>query len=57
MSYPIFLSVVLVVRNQALSLEAMLTEISSYLSELVSDFELIIVETHLKTIVSRCCKK
>lgn len=44
MSYPIFLSVVLVVRNQALSLEAMLTEISSYLSELVSDFELIIVD-------------
>jgi hypothetical protein len=44
MSYPIFLSVVLVVRNQASSLAPMLVEISASLSGLVSDFELIIVD-------------
>lgn len=44
MSYPIFLSVVLVVRNQQSSLESILTEISSPLQDLVSDYELIIVD-------------
>ncbi|MDO9012243.1 MAG: glycosyltransferase [Gallionella sp.] len=44
MSYPIFLSVVLVVRNQASSLESILTEVSSPISGLVSDYELIIVD-------------
>lgn len=44
MNYPIFLSVVLVLRNQASSLELALTEISSPLSELVSDYELIVVD-------------
>lgn len=44
MSYPIFLSVVLVVRNQASSLESILAEVSSPISGLVSDYELIIVD-------------
>lgn len=44
MSYPIFLSVVLVQRNQAISLETVLAEISSPLAELVSDYELIVVD-------------
>ncbi len=44
MSYPIFLSVVLVMRNQAASLKQTLTEIASPLSGLVSDYELIIVD-------------
>lgn len=44
MSYPIFLSVVVIMRNQASSLESMLIDISSPLSALVSDYELIIVD-------------
>ena len=44
MSYPIFLSIVLVLRNQASSLESLLSEISAPLAELVSDYELIIVD-------------
>lgn len=44
MSYPIFLSVVLVLRNQAPSLESVLTEISTPLHKLVSDYELIVVD-------------
>lgn len=44
MSYPIFLSVVLVVRNQQSSVESILAEISSPLRDLVSDYELIIVD-------------
>lgn len=44
MSYPIFLSVVLVLRNQASTLESVLAEISSPLAKLVSDYELIIVD-------------
>lgn len=44
MSYPIFLSIVLVLRNQAFTLESVLIEISSSLPELVSDYELIVVD-------------
>ncbi|BBO99928.1 glycosyltransferase [Sulfuriferula nivalis] len=44
MSYPIFLSIVLVMRNQAASIESVLHEISLPLAELVSDYELIIVD-------------
>lgn len=44
MTYPIFLSIVLVLRNQSTSLESVLTEISSPLAELVSDYELIVVD-------------
>lgn len=44
MSYPIFLSIVLVLRNQASSVESLLAEISSPLCELVSDYELIVVD-------------
>ena len=44
MSYPIFLSVVLVLRNQASTLQSVLAEISSPLVELVSDYELVIVD-------------
>ncbi|MDP1871618.1 MAG: glycosyltransferase [Gallionella sp.] len=44
MSYPIFLSVVLVLRNQASTLESVLIEISSPLAMLVSDYELIVVD-------------
>jgi len=44
MSYPIFLSIVVVMRNQASSLETVLLDVSSPLSELVSDYELIIVD-------------
>lgn len=44
MNYPIFLSVVLVLRNQSSSLESVLAEISSHLAKLVSDYELIIVD-------------
>lgn len=44
MSYPIFLSVVLVLRNQSTSLESVLSEISLPLAELVSDYELIVVD-------------
>ncbi len=44
MSYPIFLSVVLVLRNQISTLESILLEISSPLSSLVSDYELIVVD-------------
>lgn len=44
MSYPIFLSIVLVLRNQVSSLESLLSEISSPLAELVSDYEIIVVD-------------
>jgi glycosyltransferase involved in cell wall biosynthesis len=42
--YPVFLSLVCVVRNQAEQLEPMLTQISEKLSPLVSDYELIVVD-------------
>lgn len=42
--YPVFLSLVCVVRNQAEQLEPMLTHISEKLSPLVSDYELIVVD-------------
>ena len=42
--YPVFLSVVLVVRNQADSLESMLTETAAVIASLVSDYELIIID-------------
>jgi hypothetical protein len=44
MSAQIFLSVVLVVRNQASSLGPLLGEVSAFISKLVSDHELIIVD-------------
>lgn len=43
-SFPIFLSVVCSVRNQAELLEEILTEISATSSRLVSDFEIIVVD-------------
>lgn len=42
--FPVFLSVVLVVRNQAGQLEQLLSEVASSISPLVSDYELIIVD-------------
>lgn len=42
--FPVFLSVVLVVRNQAHTLESILRETASAVSELVSDYELIVVD-------------
>lgn len=42
--FPVFLSVVLVVRNQSMHLEKMLSEAASGISTLVSDYELIIVD-------------
>lgn len=42
--YPIFLSVVFFVRNQANEVENFLTETSNLLSNLVSDYELIVVD-------------
>ena len=44
MNYPIFLSIVVVLRNQESSLESIILEVASPLSELVSDYELIIVD-------------
>lgn len=42
--YPVFLSVVFVVRNQALELESLLTVASGSVASLVSDYELIVVD-------------
>lgn len=42
--FPVFLSVVLVVRNQSAQLEKLITEAASSVSALVSDYELIIVD-------------
>ncbi len=42
--FPVFLSVVLVVRNQAARLEKLLLEAASGISTLVSDYELIIID-------------
>lgn len=42
--FPIFLSVVLVVRNQSNELHSILTDIASAIGTLVSDYELIIVD-------------
>lgn len=42
--YPCFLSVVFVVRNQALSIEKILTDGASVIGQIVSDYELIIVD-------------
>jgi polyisoprenyl-phosphate glycosyltransferase len=42
--YPIFLSLVCVVRNQSLNIEQIAAEISARTARLVSDFELIIVD-------------
>jgi len=42
--FPVFLSVVLVVRNQSAQLEQLLSEAASSISTLVSDYELIIVD-------------
>lgn len=44
MRFPIFLSVVLVVANNANELDAILTDISETIAELVSDYELIVVD-------------
>ena len=45
MSYfPIFLSVVLVVRNQASELNALVSETAALVSTLVSDYELIVID-------------
>lgn len=43
-SYPIFLSVVLVGKNQSLFLEKTLEKLVSYLQSLVSDFEIVVVD-------------
>lgn len=43
-SFPVFLSLVLVVRNQAANLEQMLEEAATGINTLVSDYELIIVD-------------
>ena len=42
--FPVFLSVVLVVRNQSSQIEQLLTEAATHLKTLVSDYELIIVD-------------
>ncbi|MET3106073.1 hypothetical protein AAKU67_000550 [Oxalobacteraceae bacterium GrIS 2.11] len=42
--YPIFLSVVYVVRNQSSQTKDVITEVSSYIGSLVSDYEFIIVD-------------
>lgn len=42
--YPVFLSVVLVVRNQSAQIEQLLVDSASYISELVTDYELIIID-------------
>ncbi|MES2612709.1 MAG: glycosyltransferase [Pseudomonadota bacterium] len=42
--FPIFLSVVLVVRNQAVDLESLLAEAAAGIGPMVSDYELIIVD-------------
>ena len=42
--YPVFLSVVLVVRNQSTQIEQLLLDSASYISELVTDYELIIID-------------
>jgi hypothetical protein len=44
MSYPILLSVILVLRNSAITVESVLTDISTSLVKLVGDYELIIVD-------------
>ena len=59
---PIFLSLVLVLRNQANQLEAIITEATACISDLVSDYELIVVDnasqddsvTILKELTSEC---
>jgi hypothetical protein len=42
--YPIFLSVIFVVRNQSDSMEQLIAETTSLLADLVSDYELIVVD-------------
>lgn len=42
--FPVFLSVVLVVRNQSSALESLLAEVAQRISGLVSDYELIVVD-------------
>lgn len=42
--YPIFLSVVLVVRNQSVEIERVLRGASEYLANIVSDYELVVVD-------------
>jgi hypothetical protein len=44
MRYPIFLSVVLVLRNESTTLESVLTEIAAPLANLVNDYEVIIID-------------
>jgi len=42
--YPVFLSVVFVVRNQATQIEEILTDAAVGIASLVSDYELIVVD-------------
>ena len=42
--YPVFLSVVLVVRNQSASLESIVSEAELHIGRLVSDYELILID-------------
>ncbi len=42
--FPVFLTVVLVVRNQSMRLEKMLSDAGGHVSSLVSDYELVIVD-------------
>ena len=42
--FPVFLSVVLVVRNQAVEIEPLVAQASAALALLVSDYELVIVD-------------
>lgn len=46
--YPVFLSVVLVVRNQATELQSILKEVEATLTNLVSDYEIIIIDNASK---------
>lgn len=44
MQHPLFLSVVYVVRDQSQEIERVLTQASDYLAEIVSDYELVVVD-------------
>ncbi len=44
MQYPLFLSVVYVIRNQSQEIERVLTQASDYLASVVSDYELVVVD-------------
>ena len=44
MYYPVFLSIVLVVRNQPSHIEKILSDAASCIASLVSDYEIIIVD-------------